>query len=356
MARVRCSCGREYNVPEKHLGQRVQCAACNTTFIATASAAPPPTTPAAAGKMRLGELAVARGLLSQDQVEACLTYQRAMVELPRHQDVRLGAVLVSKRLITRPQLDGLLKEQHSTAVASAVAAADKEILKHPAKRVYEAVTEEQRAGLRRTVEAATQKLAEKEAAAVPRPPRWWERLRRVHFALAGAGVVALLLVVALWPTPPAKLALVAYLECCDVAAVAPAPDLAWTDLGLAVREFRDVKLHKQSRFTYIEELAAFQQEKGERWADFLQMISADTAKHEALSLVSAGLPEQLSPRSCTSLTITVQPASGYLVYKRRGMGMYTEGRHLFLLLRVETPDWRSGWRVATCEPLRIVKR
>ena len=356
MARVRCSCGREYNVPEKHLGQRVQCASCDATFIATASAAPPPKAPAAAGKMRLGELAVARGLVSREQVEACLTYQRAMLELPRHQDVRLGAVLVGKRLITRAQLDGLLKEQHSTAVATAVAAAAEEIRKRPAKRVREAVTEEQRAALRRTAEAASQKLAEKEASAAPRPPRWWERLRRVHFALAGAGAVVLLLVVALWPTPPAKLALVACLESCDEAAIAPAPDLAWTSLGLAVREFRDVKLYNTSRLTYTEELAAFQQEKGERWADFLQMISADAAKHEALFLVSAGLPEQLSPRSCTRMTITVQPASSYLVFKRRGMGMYTEGRYLFLLLQVETPDWRSGWRVATCEPLRIVKR
>ena len=40
MAKVRCSCGRQYTVADKLVGQRVRCGACKRMFVATAVAPP----------------------------------------------------------------------------------------------------------------------------------------------------------------------------------------------------------------------------------------------------------------------------------------------------------------------------
>jgi len=224
--------------------------------------------------------------------------------------------------------------------------------KPPRKKQYAPpVTEEQREALRRSMEAAARQHDEQRAASAPPPPSRFSWLRPIHFAALGAAILAAALIVGLWPAPAAERTLVAYLRSCDEDAVEPDNSLAVRDFGLAVREFRDVVLLPARDHDYAQELETFaRQEKGNGWADLLANLKAAQDKRRALALLAPSLPKDLGPRAIGSLRITAQPATCYLHFRQRGMGVYTEGRYRFLLLKAESPSWRSGWRVAACEP------
>jgi len=349
MAKVRCSCGRVYNVPDDYLGKLVQCAVCKRKFMASAVAAPPRGRRVArarrpASRLRLGELAVARGLITREQLSACLKHLSSMRNLAGQEELRLGTVLVNQGLLSRGQLDRLLGEQQGAGVAAAAASIDL------SRRTAPPVTDEQRAALRRSVEAATQQEAERREAYALLEPGLLDRLHFWHFALVAGLALAAFIVVRLWPEPAPQKVLEAYLGSCDDANIAPDTSLAFMDLGLAIRECGKPRLLPPVRFDYGGELAAFPPEAEDSWAAFLEAVQMPYEKAQALWIVLSAMPAELTPRKVGRLEIAVQPAVCRLVSRRRGMGMYIEGYYRFLVLRARTPAWDSGWRVGACEP------
>jgi hypothetical protein len=363
MANVRCSCGRSYNVPDDRLGQRVQCAACKRVFVATAlgapaaAKAPAPKAPKpgpAAGKLRLGELAVARRLITREALNATLLFMDAVRGLSGQEDMRLGAVLVSKRLLTQAQLDGLLNEQQGSRVAAAAAAID--LTARPAKGAP-GVTEEQREAVRRSMAAAAQQQAEREAAAVETKehPGLLARVRRWHVTAASAVLAAAIIAWLAWPHPAAKRVLDAYLASCDDRNVSPDNTLALCDLGLAIREFHNVAMLPATHYDFAEE---FGENKSDDWIDFMEQVEMSDEKYNVLCLLlnatpPNALPDELTPRNIGSLRVSEQPVVVDMVFCHRGMGMYCQRRYRFLVLKAESPAWNPGWKVAACEPVAL---
>lgn len=358
MATVRCTCGRAYTVPDTRLGHRLKCAACGETFVATAAAPPKtlkqprPKPSAPLPKMRLGELAVARGWVSREAVDACLRHVEAMRKLPGQENLRLGSVLVSKRLLTPSQLNTLLREQQRSSLAAAVAAVDHSLARRPDAPP---VTEAQRETIRRSVEAVKQQLSEKEAAAAAAEAsvrrRLLSRIKAFHVGLAICALLVFLVVRALWPAPKPQRVLEAYLRSCDETAIAPDHELAITDLGLVTREFKVLRLLPLVELDYAPELAEFAKGTAQDWVDLLSDVVMSDLKYEVLTLLYPALPDDKPPRAIGSLRVWVQPILCHMVARQRSMAMYVEGNYRFVVLRVESPVWRCGWKVAGYEPV-----
>ena len=386
MARVRCSCGRSYTIPDQHIGRRVKCAACKRTFVAAAlpdaaparaapspkrapSPAAPSPKPAApragerpvhSASRRIGEMAVERGFITHEQLDACIEYQEGVHKLPPLDNLRLGRLLLTRRLLTKPQIRRLLEEQ-TLGTAEAVGAAEAAEAIAARKKSYgQAVTAEQREAVRKQVEAAERRHVEKRQAvraeaALLEP----SRLRPIHILLGVVVVVGAILVVTLWPAPAAERTLAAYLRSSDEAAVAPDATLALADLGLAVRDFSDLKMLPATEYSYAEELEAYsQKEEGgppraasDRWDEFLEAAAMPQPKRAALELLIPALPDTLKPTKVGTLRITVQPITCRLVYRPRGMGEYREGQYRFTLVAVQSPHWSCGWKVAAFSPV-----
>jgi len=356
MAKVQCPCGREYEVPQSQLGSRVKCSACHTTFIAGAvedsvaeairaelTAAGRNQAPEAAGpgeavepavqgpstkKLRLGELAVERAFVSQEHLDFCLTVQKALREAGET-DKRIGEILVEKGLLRAEQIDLLLTEQAGDEAQqpppeSAPPAS-------PPPRLPERPKPEPR-----------------DTQATPRSLR--DRLAPVVLT----ALVALLvyLIIRLWPAPAPQRALTAYLDSCHEGAIQPDVSLALTDLGLSVREFRVEELLRRIHHDYSPELKVFASRRDNgTWQDLLEAVEMPVGKAQTLKLVAGSLPEALTPRKTESLTITVQPIHCSLFCKRKGARFFTRGSYRFLVLRIDSAKWDSGWRVASCEPV-----
>ncbi len=357
MPRIQCTCGRTYVVPDARMGREVKCAACKRVFVATALPPPKParTAPgkaqAAAARMRLGDLAVARGMLTREALNACLRHLATMRQLPGQEDLRLGSVLVSKRLLTRGQLNTLLNEQQRGAVAAAVAAVDRSMARPPDSAP---VTEAQRETIRRQVEAAKQQLTEKEAAAVAEAVaerRLLARIRPSHVALVLCALLAVLVAMQLRPAPKAQRVLQAYLRSCDETTVAPDTELAITDLGLVIREFRVLRLLPATNLDFAPELADFAKGAGQDWADLLSDVPMSDQKYEALMLLYPALPDDKPPRTIGGLRVWVQLILCHMVSRQRGMGMFTEGNYRLVMLKAQSPTWQCPWKVAGCEPV-----
>jgi len=360
MAKVRCSCGRQYTVADKLIGQRVRCGACKQMFVATAVAPPARPKPATGATRRaaprpgrIGELAIARGLITREQLDACLEYQEVIHKLPGQDDQRLGQILVAKRLLSRAQVKALVAGQVNPA-AQANAAAEGMTARRPAYR--EAVTEEQRASLRRVVEDASRQKAVKRTQEPPAVVQRLSRIRPAHVGIAAAIALAALLVVKLRPAPAAQRTLAAYLESSDEDAPTPDASLALSDLGLAIREFGDLELLPPAVFDYTAELQTFAGQTGSKtWPDLIENVEMAPGKRHALGLLLDALSKRTSPRTLTSLRVTVQPATCRLAFRRRGMGAVMEGRYRFTLVNVDSPAWSSGWKVAAFTPTASVR-
>jgi len=335
MAKVRCECGRQYALPDEHLGRRVKCAKCGRAFIARAIEA-----------ARIGDLAVDKGLIAREQLDACLEYQMAANDEAGIDDRRLGDILVREKLLTPEQLASLLAPPHRKATPAAEPAASTEPAAKPTAKPptrEHPVGEEQREALRRTVEAAEQQRAKKQMKGtrelpVPAPLR---RLRLIHLVpvlmLAIAGVV----VWQMWPEPEPVQLLSAYLASCGVEAVSPDTSLATRDLGIDVDRVGAIALGEPTTHDYASELAAF--------AAYLTKMPE--ARQRALRMSAPALPPELLPRKTSELRITVLPATVALDLKPRGMGAFRRTRCRFYLVRVESGTVQIGWRVAAYEPL-----
>lgn len=345
MAKVRCPCGRHYQVAEKLVGRRVRCAACNRTFVATPAAPPLAST----RRMRVGELALAAGLLTRDQLRTCLEYQRAIRRIPTQDDRRLGQILVRERLLTRRQLDGLLQRQLKATAAEVAASVELPRRRVPRRKP---ITEEQRAAIRRGVEAAARQQAEREEETAELS-RWdfLDKVRAPHVLAALALVVAVAVVVAAWPAPRPARVLAAYLASCSDERPAPDASLAAADLGLAVSEFGELEPGRTTTHDYTAELASFSREQGSGWGELLARVDIAEGKRRALELALRILPDDPGPKELRHLEVAVAPVACHLVFHRRGMGLKMEGRYRFWMVRVRAGAFRSGWRVAALEPL-----
>ena len=80
------------------------------------------------------------------------------------------------------------------------------------------------------------------------------------------------------------------------------------------------------------------------------------SRDEALTLLRPALPEELTPTKIGSLQITAQPVTCHLVSHPRGMGMFSEGRYRFVLLKASSPTWQMPWKVASYEPVALATK
>jgi len=385
MAKVRCPCGRQYVIDDKHLGKRVRCAACGQAFLAKAvgpkpaptapvrekapprptrakapspatgekapatSPAPPPK-PRRRRPRRIGDLAVERGFVSREQLDACLGYQEVIHRSPSEDDRRLGAILVEKGLLSNAQLQSLLDHQQEHAAGEAAEAAAA-VPPRPVPREHP-ISQEHRESIRRTVQEAARERETRKAAStrrlpLPAPIR---RLRPGHFAAAAALAVAAAAALWLWPPPLAARTLAAYLTSCSEDSPRPDPELAARDLDLDVRSFGKVSLLAPATHDYAAQLAAFAEGKGgTSWAHLLRTVDMPPAKRAALRLARPVFPASITPGGLRALRVTVRPAAVSMVAKPRGIGTFREARYRFLLVRVATSSWDSGWKVAGYE-------
>ena len=308
MAKVRCPCGRDYNLPDAKLGARVKCRACERVFVAEAVAAPAPEPPAQPSRKpraraapapaappkrrpkaashrrhRVGDLAVARGFITRKQLNACLQYQKALQTIPHGEEQRLGQILYEKGLLTRAQLESLIIEQ-TDDLADAFAAAASDIpTSAPAPARAEPLSDEQRQLIRDQVQAARRPSGRERRRRGP-------RIRRAHVAIAAGAVLAVVLALLLWPAPRAERVLVAYLEGCKEQSGQPSPELALLDIGLVVTEYGDVRLLPIARYDYSAELAALGEEP--TWEGLLGTPGMPPEKTAALALLVRALGEQ----------------------------------------------------------------
>lgn len=376
MATVRCPCGRRYNIPDTRVGQRVKCGACGELFTAEAVGAPPSGSrtaarPTSSGrraraaakakpkgaprrKHHLGELAIERGYVTREQLEACLEYQRALDKLPHHEEHRLGGILVRMSLITRAQLESLLGEQ-TDEMADEIAQAAASIPKALERK--HAVSEERLKAIRESVRAAAQhqeKQANVDMALARHRTGAIEEQRALfrarYVAIAGVALLAALLALWLWPAPKAQRVLAAYLQSCDERAVQPDKSLAIGDLGLIVRNFDGLRPLPAVSYDYTAELKAAVEAKGEpSWDDVLALPEMPASKGRALKLAVPALPDEATPKALGTLAITVRPVECYLSWRRRGAASFFDGQYRFLVLKVSSPRWSCGWRVAGYE-------
>ena len=371
MAKVRCPCGRQYAIADEHVGRRVKCRACGKSFVARPAEAAPAkqAAPSRAGRRPIGDRAVAQGLITRDELDACLEYQMACADVAGTDDRRLGQVLLAGGLLTAEQLQALLAAPRPAAAPEppkpapapepAGPAAAPEPPKpaagpEPPERREHPVSEKHRDALRRTVEAATRKQAEKKKRstkkiALPGPVA---RLRGAHVVLALALALGAIVVVRMWPAQEPARVLAAYLESCHVDALAPDNTLALRDLALDVYRFGDIDLGKPTAYDYANELKTFAGTKrGKTWYHLIALVAMPRDKRRALWLASRAFPDTLVPRTTTQLVVTVRPATVSLMLKPRGIGEFRKARCRFDLLKVETPSWQLGWRVGDYEQL-----
>ncbi|MBL7222764.1 MAG: hypothetical protein ISS72_02825 [Candidatus Brocadiae bacterium] len=363
MAHVRCSCGQQYNLSDEHLGKRVKCRACGATFTAAAGSATGRRPAArAAGRARgkrrghkhLGELAVRRGYVSQEQLDACLGYKKALDHIPHNEDRRLGEILVKMSLITHAQLESLLTEQ-TEELADALAQVAAEIPE--ARTRKHAVSEERLEAIRESVRAAAKKQESKfvegyaperhRTGAIQERSRWF----RPAYIAAALGVLALMgLVVWVWPAAKPLRVLAAYLRSCSESAVQPDASLAVRDLGMVVRDFGELQLGTATSHDYAHEIAALVEAKEDAtWPELLGEVEMAAEKQKAIALLLSVFPTSIPPKEMATLTITVQPVNGRVVWRQRGAGAFFDAGVTFHMAKAEGRGWRCPWRVAGYE-------
>lgn len=351
MAKVYCPCGREYEVPEAHLGNRVKCGSCNRTFIAQVSEHEPdvvpatellspveevddldvPPTPEAPPlpqqkrKPRLGDLAVERAFVSKEHIELCAKVQQALRNAGETEK-RIGDILVEKGLLKPEQLEDLLSEQFGQEREDA----PRPVTPLPAPRTPK-----------------PEKRPEPKPAAEPSTSGFNPSLIFLPLAVG----LLIFLIVQFWPAPAAQRTLAAYLESSGEGAIQADRALALEDLALIVREFRVQKPLPAVRHDYSPELKVFvsRKDKG-AWQEMIDGVEMSQVKRQHLALVAPHLPEALTPQNADALTITVRPIDCFLLFKPKGSSFFKRGDYRFLVVRIDCPKWTSGWKVASYAP------
>jgi hypothetical protein len=325
MAKVRCSCGRHYKVPDTHLGKPVKCAACGATFTAEAVA-----------ERTVGDVAVARGYLTARALAGCKLYQDALKKSPRPDDRTLAMMLVQGGVLSKTAYNALLQ---------------------PAKRPQafkrdHPISQAKREAIRQQVEAAA---VHRERAAYDRQRLAAEapevtQLRLRVFVIPVVIVIAAIVAIAMWPAPKPTRVLEAYLRSADERNVAPDPELATRDLGIAVRRFANLEAERSTRHEYAARIQNFVNSgDGTEWADMVEKGDLPDEDRRALSLVVPAIPADIKPADMEALQITVQPILCDLDFRRHGTGMYNRGRYRFRLVRAEGTKWSIDWKVAGYE-------
>lgn len=355
MAKVRCPCGRQYAIADKHLGRTVQCKACGRTFVARAGGEAEAERPAEPRTPRqpIGDRAVAAGFLSREDLDACLEYQMALNEPTGPDDRRLGRILIAHGLLTPNHFRELVGlPRRGPAPRPTREASPSPQAERGAPQRDHPVGEEQRETLRRTVEAAAREQAERKKPttrmlAVPPVVR---RLRLWHLALVALLAAGGLVTWMQWPPPEPARVLADYLASCSVDAVAPDDTLAVRDLGIDVDHAGPVRLEEPTTHDFSAELEAFAQtERPDTWWHFLRWAELPGERKRALWMVAPGLAKELTPKQAGGLTVEVQPAVVSLEVKPRGLGTFREARCRFFLVRAASGAWRLGWKVAHYE-------
>jgi len=336
MAKVRCTCGRHYNVPGAHLGKKVKCAACGTAFIAEALAE------------TIGDKAVARKFTTAAELSACKPYQQALLKSPPPDARFLAMLLVQNGLLTKEQYNALLQgEAPAPPPKQNARGTDPRQFKrdHPlsqAKRdaisqhVKAAASHHEDMGRRR------RQLADEGPSATQLPLKW--------FVIPPLVIFAILLIIFLWPAPEPTRVLEAYLKSADERNVAPDPALAVADLGIAVRRFGNLELERAVRYdlgVYIQTFVNAQ--AGAEWTDLLAKADLPKPERRALELLLPAIPAGIRPADMGALQITVQPILCDVDFRRRGTGFHNTGRYRFLLVRARGAKWSSAWKIASYE-------
>lgn len=284
---------------------------------------------------RLGELVVDRALVSREHLEFCLAYQKALRKDPAQEHKPLGEIFVEKGLLRQEVLDGLLDELENWG-------APKRLAPSPAAAPPKPKGKKRRRGKPRA--------EERPADAEPGAPT--RRGRTIEILIAGAAVAAIVLAVKLWPDSGAQNALAAYLKSCAEKNGKPDASLAIRDLRIVVRHFEMAGVQAAIRYDYSGELRAYGGRQGVlNWEEFLAVTGMEGPKHQALSLLIPGFPEDLTPKNVGSLSITAQPLRCRLVFKPRGSRLFKKRDFRFVMLKAVSPRWKSGWRVAAYEPV-----
>jgi hypothetical protein len=293
--------------------------------MARVTTAPNPTKQKTA---RLGELAVQMGMVSQEHLDLCVEYQRELHRAPGAPHQRLGEILVRRKLLTPEQVDRLLAVQKKLQSGEGVASAAPEAGRPPASR-----------GGRWN------------------PFRLRPGLISCEFGAAHVLIIAILVpsvvLYALSSRPgPSHRSLVRYLESCSEDSVEPDETLAVRKLRLLVRGFEIGRFDPVITHDYAAELRVLAARRAPSdWTKAAWSISMPEVKRSALLLAAPMLPERLTPANAERLTIRTQAAACRATLKPYGGKAFTTGACRFLMIRVESPRWDSGWRVADYSPI-----
>jgi hypothetical protein len=268
-------------------------------------------------------------MVSREHVDLCLAIQRALRDHPDHEEKPIGEILIEKGLLTPEGVERLLDEQREWEEAKPA--------RPPTRRVPAA---KRTRGERQRAEPSAQ--AEKR-----------RRGHTVEFSVAAAIVVVVIVVVKLWPDTGAQRTLTAYLDSCYEKSWKPDKSLAIGDLGIMVRQFEVRAVLPATRHDYGGELRAFGGQQGTvDWRELIEAAGMADAKKRVLSLLIPGLSARITPKTISSLVITVQPVRCRLVFKPRGKKLFEKRDCQFFLLRAECPKWKSGWRVGGYERIK----
>ncbi len=290
---------------------------------------------AESARPRLGELVVDRALVSREHLDFCLAYQKALREDPAQEYKLLGEIFVEKGLLRQEELDGLLEELENWG-------APKRLAPSPAAPP----PKPRRKKRRRKKSRAEGPPGDTEPGAPAR------RGRTIEMFIAGAVVAAIVLAVKLWPDSGAQSALAAYLKSCAEEDGKPDASLVIGDLRIVVRHFEMAGVQAATRYDYSGELRAYGGLQGVvNWQELLAVTGMEGPKHQALSLIIPGFPGDLTPKNVGSLSITAQPIRCRLVFKSRGSRLFKKREFRFVMLKVVSSRWKSGWRVAAYEPV-----
>ena len=331
--KVQCTCGHEFRVPGDEVGVPVECPACGAEIVARALAEDSAEA-SRASRQLLGELAVELGLVSQEHLDLCVEYQRALRSASSQPQKRIGEILVEKGLLKPQQVERLLGEQRGETVR-----------KRPTPVPLSARAPEP---------PSTERLAE-----APEPPKKKAARRRSRRPLAYALALLVLgglaaLAVLYWPMGGARATLVAYLGSCREGHEKPDAMLGAPGPGLVVRSYRVEKVAEPTTWDYSSELRLFQGQKRTEWRDMLDIVGVNMPppKREALAAAVVLFPAEFKPRGLLSLTITLQPITCGMQYRRTTDKLFRSGTLRFPMVRVDAPGWSCPWRVGGFQEVR----
>ncbi len=327
MARVKCTCGRVYDLPAEHVGARVTCKACGRSFVATVAESPDVAEreqrPPAPATPRLGQLAIERALVSQEHVELCARVQEQLVRQGKSKK-RLGEIMVEKGLLKPHQLDELLRLQ-----------ADE-----PAEKPGPAPASPAPEPREKAEPEPKEDTPARPAAKPSRAPM----LAVALLVVAGAAAFAL------WPRGGARRVLATYLDSCREGG-RPEAALAIGEPGLVVRRYSIEEVGKRTVHDFSAEARGLAGDQA-KWSDLVAAPALSDEQRQALQLALPILWKGPAPQEAERLTVTLQPIVCQLLVKPPRASLFRQGRYRITMARCRIGDWDSGWKFARCEPAK----